>query len=152
MLSISSWFKAINIEFKRVSVIDERVSTQEIMNELMNASCICLMGGDTKRQMDFINQYEIADVLRNHQGVIVGLSAGAINMARLGLVESHVLPHYNNYKNEYLENEIMPLTHNKVIYGLHDEAVIAHSDNNIFYYGDIFELKDGVVRQISSRK
>ena len=152
MQSISSWFKTINIEFKQVLVIDERVSKQDIKNELMNATCIYLMGGDTKRQMEFINQYEVDHILRNHEGIIVGLSAGAINMARLGLVESHVVPHYGNYKEEYIETEIMPLTYDKVLYGLNDNGVISHSTSEVLYYGDIFELKDGVARQISSGK
>lgn len=149
MQSISSWFKAINIDFKQVSVIDERASKQGIKNELMNASCIYLMGGDTKRQMAFINQYEIDHILRKYEGIIVGISAGAINMARLGLVETHVVPHYGNYNEESLKTQIMPLTYDKVLYGLNDNGVISHSANEVLYYGDIFELKDGAARQIS---
>lgn len=149
MHSISSWFKAIEIEFMEVSVLDERASKQDVEKELKGATCIYLMGGDTKRQMAFIIQNEIEETLRKHEGVIVGLSAGAINMAKLGLVESHVVPHFEKYQSDFVEKEIMPLTYDKIIYGLNDNAVIAHSDSGIVFDGDVFELKSGVMRQIS---
>lgn len=148
MHSISNWFKSINIEFKQSSVLDDRASKQDIHRELNEATCIYLMGGDTKRQMAFIQQNEIETCLLKHNGVLIGLSAGAINMAKLGLVESHVVPHFGNYQSDFVEKEIMPLTYDKIIYGLNDNAVIAHSDNGIVFAGDVFELKSGVMRQI----
>ena len=149
MQCISGWFRALNIEFKQIAVMDERLTKQEVMNEIVSASCIYLMGGNTKRQFEFIHQYELAEALKNFEGVVVGLSAGAINMAKLGLVDSYVIPHFGNYNKEYLEAEIMPRTYERIIYGLHDDGVIAHSDNNTFYAGEIFELKEGVVRPFS---
>lgn len=122
---------------------------QMSLGRMMKATCIYLMGGDTKRQMAFIIQNEIEETLRKHEGVIVGLSAGAINMAKLGLVESHVVPHFEKYQSDFVEKEIMPLTYDKIIYGLNDNAVIAHSDSGIVFDGDVFELKSGMMRQIS---
>lgn len=150
MAHVSNWFKAINIEFEQMTMLDHRVEAQDGIKALMNGACVYLMGGDTKSQMNFITQHGLADHLINHPGVIVGLSAGAINMARLGLVENHVVPHYDKRESDYIENEILPLTFEKVLYGLCENGVIAHSNNGVFYYGDIFELKNGVARQISN--
>ena len=63
--------------------------------------------------------------------------------------ESHVVPHFEKYQSDFVEKEIMPLTYDKIIYGLNDNAVIAHSDSGIVFDGDVFELKSGVIRQIS---
>lgn len=140
---ISTWFKDLGTDFNKVSVLDERMSMQEIRQELIHAPCIYLMGGDTKRQMDFMIENEIDQILREHNGLIIGLSAGAINIARLGLVDTHVLPHFYNYDQEVLETKIMPLTYDKVIYGMADNGLIAHSTSETNFLGDIYALKEG---------
>lgn len=146
---ISRWFKDIGIAFKQMAVIDGRLNAQEALALLKSASCIYLMGGDTKRQMAFLEQNGLIEYLKASQKVIIGLSAGAINMARMGLVETHVLPHYHTYSKERLERDILPLTFEKVIYALSENGVIAHENGKIAFMGEVYELKEGVIKQIS---
>ena len=71
--------------FERFAVIDERTSSEEGTRMLMAADCVFLMGGNPTAQMQFIRQRNLADPLRDFGGVLLGVSAGSINMARRAL-------------------------------------------------------------------
>lgn len=81
----TSWFEKIGSTFEQTSVIDHRKSPDEAVNLIKNASVIFLMGRTTLAQMAFILEYGLTEPLKYHNGVIIGLSAGAINMAKVSL-------------------------------------------------------------------
>ena len=79
-------FFAAGIEFAAVHVLDGRKSPEECAALIGNASAVFLMGGRTLLQYQFIMKNNLAGLLRGHGGVIMGLSAGAINMAEFALL------------------------------------------------------------------
>ena len=40
------------------------------------------MGGDPKKEMSYINEYDLAKILLDRDGITIGVSAGSINMAK----------------------------------------------------------------------
>ena len=94
-------------------------------------------------------------VINQHGGVIIGMSAGSINMAKtsictlacghykqeiyngLGCVDISVEPHFD--RNE-VSDELMELSKKYTIYGLCDDSFSVSEDNSIQLYGEVHKL------------
>ncbi len=63
-------------------VIDRRTSAADAVRLLRAADCVFLMGGDAARQMALIRDLGAAEELLSSHAVILGVSAGAMNMGR----------------------------------------------------------------------
>ena len=80
------WFKEHNISFDSVHIIDDSISDIAAKKIMAKSNIIFLNGGDTLKQMEGINKKNIRDVFKNNVKNIIGMSAGAINMAKTVLV------------------------------------------------------------------
>jgi dipeptidase E len=160
-----SKFHNAGIKFSNCCIVDDRMTKEESQQAVKNADVIWISGGDTPTQFKYLKECGLDKVLNNHNGVIIGMSAGAINMAKiaictftceqhqqkiyraLGLVDISVEPHFdcNNVTDELLE-----LSNDYCIYGLCDDAAIICKDGNVELLGDIFILDKHAVKQISS--
>ena len=47
-----------------------------------NAEVLWLAGGDTSTQFNYLESYGLISCIREHKGVIIGMSAGSINMCK----------------------------------------------------------------------
>lgn len=67
----------------------------------------------------------------------------------IGLVDISVEPHFtpNNFNDELIQ-----LSYKYSIYGLCDESVMIIREDEIYYYGDIYLLKDGEVTKIPTNE
>ena len=63
-------------------VIDDRTSAADAVKMVRAADCIFLMGGDITLQMALICDLGLVPELRASRAVILGVSAGAMNMGR----------------------------------------------------------------------
>lgn len=158
------WFEWIGISFKQKVVLDNRLTLRDMNDEINSASLIYLMGGTTDLQMKFILKNELVETLRKVQCLVMGLSAGAINMAEtsiltvtcehekqevyngIGLVDKSVEPHFSLEK---FSGELKELSCNHLIYGMCDESAIIIRDNKCDYYGDIYLLSDGKAEKVN---
>lgn len=150
-------FEDISIIFDKAYTIDGRRSLQEMQDIVKRSDVVWLAGGDSPAQMEYLKKYGLDHIIKNHNGVIIGMSAGAINLGKtsictissghniqmvysgLGCVNISVEPHF------CLENdcrEILELSKNNLIYGLCDESMIVCDDNKIEYYGKIFKIQN----------
>ncbi|MBP3840609.1 MAG: Type 1 glutamine amidotransferase-like domain-containing protein [Bacilli bacterium] len=133
--------KLSDISFNEYLVLDN--STIDDAEEYINkANMIFLSGGDTFVQNEFFNRINLKEKLLNYKGLIVGQSAGAINMAKdafnspeemeesepiffegLGLTDINVEPHFvldsSNFDEteRYQRNIILNESNNRDIYG-----------------------------------
>lgn len=115
------------------------------------------MGGQTKVQLEYLTTQALVPLIKQHNGVIIGLSAGAINMSKysvianpshppvsihngIGLVETTVVPHFGGISDEFIESMILPMALNEPIYGLYDDAVIVNENETIKHSGTIYKL------------
>lgn len=162
------WFSKIGIIFKCYRVVDNRMGKNEMNENIRNASVVFLMGGPTSIQFNFLKEYELIKVLREYQGCLLGLSAGAINMAKicictksggndkteiyegLNLVNISVKPHFDINDRKSIIDELLPISRRYKIYAMYDESTIVCRDNNYFFYGEIYLIYDGKFSRIDT--
>lgn len=130
---------------------------------IQNADVLWLAGGDTQNQFAYLSEYGLISLIRDFKGVVIGISAGAINMAKtaictltcrhrkqevyqgLGLVDYSVEPHFDPVN---ISSELLSLSEDYVIHGLCDEAVILCDEHRTIFVGDIYLLCKGIVHKI----
>lgn len=128
-----------------------------------NAEVLWLAGGDTSTQFNYLESYGLISCIREHKGVIIGMSVGSINMCKraictltcghnelkiyktLGLVEFSVEPHFDK---DNISQELLILSEEYPLYGLSDDSAVICADNNITYVGDIFLIDKGAVTSV----
>lgn len=148
-LSKSEKFKNIGINFEKSIVLDNSYSKKEIKEIIKNNELFFLYGGNPFKQIEFINKYNITELIKNKE--VIGLSAGSINMCKnaictkdedfakselykgMGLVDFSIEPHFNINNKEVLEDlkEYSKITN---IYALEDDAYIIIEDSKINFY------------------
>ena len=146
--------KISGISFNEYLVLDN--STIDNIDEYISkANMIFLSGGDTYIQNEFFKRINLKERLQNYNGLIVGQSAGAINMAEdvynspeemeesepiffkgLGLTNINVEPHFVLDSSEfdesemYQRNNILNESNNRIIYGQYNGSNIFIDDDN----------------------
>lgn len=162
------WFSKIGIIFKYYRIVDNRMSKNEMNESIRNASVVFLMGGPTPIQFNFLKEYELIKVLSEYQGCLLGLSAGAINMAKisictksggndkteiyegLNLVNISVKPHFDINDRKSIIDELLPISKRYEIYAMYDESAIVCRDNHYFFYGEIYLISDGKFSRVDT--
>lgn len=92
----NDWLTPAGLVFEKYYGIDTRMNKLAAQEAVKNASVILLTGGYTVPQMKFIKEYGLDTAIKESgAAVIMGLSAGAYNMAKkcVGVVD-------NNYESE----------------------------------------------------
>ena len=156
-------FESAGIHFAEAYAVDGRMSAAEAQKAVAEADVVWLSGGDTPAQLAYFQKYGLVKVLQEHEGVIIGMSAGSINMARtsictlscghskqeiysgLGCVDISVEPHFVR---ENVSDELIELSNDYIIYGLCDDALIVCSGEMIEFYGEVYKLSQGIVERI----
>lgn len=156
-------FEEADIHFEEAYVIDGRMSADEAQKRVAEADVIWLSGGDTPTQFGYFQKYSLDTVIKQHDGIIIGMSAGSINMAKtsictlscghfkqeiyngLACVDISVEPHF--IRNE-VSDELIDLSKKYTIYGLCDESFIVCSGETIEFYGEIYKLRQGNIEKV----
>ncbi len=156
-------FESIGIHFEEACVVDGRMSVEKAQSVVAEADVVWLSGGDTLTQFRYFQTYGLDKVLREHDGVIIGMSAGSINMAKtsictlscghskqeiyngLGCVNISVEPHFAR---ERVSDELLTLSEKYTIYGLCDDGLIVCFGENAEYYGEVYKLSRGAVEKV----
>lgn len=156
-------FKGAGIHFKEAYVIDGRMTADEAQKKIAEADVIWLSGGDTPTQFRYFQKYGLEKTIKQHSGVVIGMSAGSINMAKtsictlscghfkqkiyngLACVDISVEPHF--IRNE-VSDELIDLSEKHTIYGLCDESFIVCSGKTIEFYGEIYKLSHKIIERV----
>ena len=157
-------FQNIGIYFEKSYVVDGRMEKEVAKDIVRSADVVWLAGGDTPTEYQYLLKYELIDILREHSGVIIGMSAGSINLTKMaictlacghdkqemyegiGCVGFSVEPHFNVNK---VSKELLELSKQYIIYGLCDESLILCEGKTIIFLGEVYQIIDGTVKQIS---
>ena len=151
---------------------------EHIAEYIAKADCINLFGGHLPRANAFINELNLKELLKDYNGVIIGASGGAMNMADrvycipevegehtdksfnrildgLDLTNINVIPHYHLFEKlqftdgiKMLEDILLPDSKKIPMIALPDRSYIIQQDNNVEIFGEAYLLKDGEVTQI----
>lgn len=154
-------FKNNGIVFDKVHVIDDRITKEKAAKYIKEADIIWLAGGDTLKQIVNLKEYNLIPVLQNKEGLIIGMSAGSINMAKkvvlakdindnnpklaiydgIGLVNINIEPHLDSASEEHMK-DIYEASQFTTIYGLYDNSFIKIVDGKMDIYGIYFKYKN----------
>jgi len=159
------YFKKMKI--KEFNVIDYRATKYATIKHIENADIILFMSGIPLTQMNFIKEYEIDELINGFKGVLIGISAGAMNMAfevywlkdekrshpktkvynGLGLTDVVIDPHFDISDEARIKDFLKPKIE---ITGLPDESYIKIDKYGVkTTYGDSFIKNKKTVEKIS---
>lgn len=156
-------FSDCGITFDSVNVIDGRMTKETAQDMVRNSDVLWLAGGDTPTQFTYFESYGLIPCIREQKGVIIGMSAGSINMAKtaictltcdhnelkiyeaLGLVEFSVEPHFDK---DNITEELFVLSEKYPLYGICDDGAIVCTEDNTLHLGDVFMIDHRHVTQL----
>ena len=156
-----NWFQQAGILFGEYYVVDHRVSKEHAKSLIENASVVFLSGGDTFSQNNFLIEYDLKGAIKNCNGVIMGLSAGAMNMAEkvlsspsvydgVGMDDITISPHFTKDNREWIENVLFPQSKNMSIYALCDNSAIRVMNNTVQFLGEIYVVSNVSISRVES--
>lgn len=162
-----NWFRKVGIVFEKVDVLDNRKTARECAQLIKDASAIFLCGGTALLQIEFIRQNKLIPLLKRFDGVMMGMSAGAINMAEnsfysadddygqthiykgIGLADISVEPHFKADNITLLEKELLPFSDQIDIYAMCDDSAIIIDGDKRQYLGDIYRIRTGKIEKLN---
>lgn len=154
-------FNKAGINFKCEYLVDKRVSKEEAKELLSESNIVFLMGGDTYKEMQSINEYDIKEDIISRD-LIIGVSAGSLNQSKnviyldeyqdyklvkyegLGLVDFNIYPHLD-LKNEEFLKEIFTVSNDRPLIALPNESFIRCENDKIEYHGNYYKVRNGVM-------
>ena len=163
----TNWFRDAGIVFENVYVLDDRKTESECTEIIKNASAVFLCGGMTLLQIEFIQKYNLIPLLQQIGGVIMGMSAGAINMAvnsfcsayddsskthiyeGISLADISVEPHFSLENTALIEKDLIPFSEQIDIYAIYDDSAIVVCNDKRQYYGDIYLISKGKIEKVN---
>lgn len=154
---IISWFDNIGISFKENHLVS-------LDDELNDYDVIFLMGGNPIKQIEIINKINLKNLI-NKAKVVIGVSAGAINLSNeaiyyndysekieiydgIGLTDINVYPHFDINNKEFLE-EIKMVSKIKALIALPNESFIKLDDEQIEFCGDCYKVANDNIIEIN---
>ncbi len=177
---IKIYFKILVDTLKLSDIIFENnylltLNNKEKLEEYINnSSLIFLSGGITYTQHLLFEKLNLRELLEGYNGLIIGQSAGSINLAAdvysspesieeehiyfkgLGLTDINIEPHFKlntdtfDSLQMYQRNHILKESYNRNIYGMPDGSYILIKCNDIYVYGEAYLIKCGKINLINS--
>ena len=146
-----------NMPFKNYYVIDNRTTATEAKCLVQSASCIFLMGGHATKQMQLMHEKGIYDEIRRSDAVILGVSAGSMNMGKhtvdiyesltpyegLGFADITIKAHYP--PEDSLLQKLKQLSMTLPVCAMTDESAIFINKENIIQIGQIYQIIKGEI-------
>jgi peptidase E len=142
--------------FSRFSVIDRRTDPDEAGRMIREASCIFLMGGNATLQMRLIHDKLIYDALHESSAVVLGVSAGSMNMGKtavdiweslvpyegLGFADVTMIGHFSYDDTERLRL-MKEISMERPICAMEDESAIFFGNGKADIIGIIHRIDRG---------
>lgn len=163
--SMYNMFSEHGLHFLSHSVIDNRMETSEAVQMIREASCIFLMGGHPESQLQFIRSKGLDTAIRaNTNAAILGVSAGAINMAKrslgtteflapydgLGLGDITIKPHFQ-LGDQQVVSSLLQISMELPIFAMEDYSAIFVADSTISFIGKIYCVNKGRIWYLSRK-
>ena len=152
---------------------------KEKADALCSYDFVILGGGHVPTENAFFESIELRERFRDFQGIVMGISAGTMNCARivyaqpempgeatdpdferfipgLALTEYNILPHYNAVKYDILddmrliEDIAFADSFGHTFYALTDGSYLLQTEESAEIRGEAYMIRDGQIRQISA--
>lgn len=160
------------IKFKEIFVVDDR-NAKNASEILSKADLIYLRGGKILCQAKFLKKIGFEKVLKNYEGLVIGVSAGAMNLCDyvcnfpeetgdlgqkqivkgLGYFDELLVPHCDGTRYQMQVEEgfdvfkgyILPFSHKHDLLVIPNDSYIVLDKNGAKTYGDCYLLRKGEV-------
>lgn len=157
-----SMFEEIGVFFENAFCVDGRMTSEQAQKVIKTSNVIWLSGGDTPKQFEYFKKYGIDKTIKNHSGIIIGMSAGSINLAKtsvcsltsghyvhevyegLGCVDISIEPHFSLDKTD----EDLSLSEKYKLFGVTDESAIIVSDGVMKICGNVYLIENRVITKV----
>ncbi len=153
-----------NMSFAQHYVIDNRTKENDAINLIREASCIFLMGGNATLQFKFMCDKGILDEIRRSSAVILGVSAGAMNMGKntvdiyesiipyegLGFADITIKAHYP-FEDEKLLQSLKAVSMKLPVCLMTDESAIFVKKENVMKIGEIYRMINGDIIPLTQK-
>ena len=151
-------FNDININFNSIYLIDNRIDSNKSKELIKKSDIIFLMGGDPKKEMDSIIEYDLVSDIKTKEGIIIGVSAGSMNQITnviykdeidnnilikykgLGFFNTNIYPHVDINNKEYLQ-EIFEVSKYGKILCLPNSSFIRIENNKVDIIGEYYYIE-----------
>ncbi|WP_271852589.1 Type 1 glutamine amidotransferase-like domain-containing protein [Planococcus maritimus] len=164
-----SWLDHAGIAFADYHLINYRVEKDAAHALIQHASVIFLLGGDTLKQNEFLMAYGLPECIRKTNAVVIGASAGAINMAAkwlgskrfgysvekdtiyngIGLGNFSILSHFDLENNMALvQNELSSLSEEMKVYASNKDCALRIKADKIDVFGDMYVLSHSKMQKL----
>ena len=159
-----------------MDICDSR-NGKEKADELPGYDFVILGGGHVPTENAFFRSIGLAEGFNGFDGIVMGISAGTMNCARivyaqpempgeaidpvyerfipgLGLTEYNILPHYNAVKNDIIdgmrliEDIAFADSAGHTFYALTDGSYLLQTEDRYEIRGEAYMIRDGEIRQI----
>lgn len=172
--------------FANAGFMMERLDTLDSRNEGLTAKLVqesnllILFGGHVPTQNHFFKKICLRELLKNYEGVVIGISAGSMNSADtvyaqpekegeavhpayrrfltgLNVTKTNLLPHYQEIKDDVLdglrvfEDIAYVDSIGKTFYAIPDGSYLLIDMGKEELHGEAYMVRDGAMRQISAR-
>ncbi len=155
-------FEECNIPFARHCVIDHRMDACHATRLIRESSCVFLMGGHPGLQLQLLRDTGLDAAICDTDAAVLGVSAGAINMAKrsldtkespipydgLGLADITVKPHFQ-LENQQVLSTLLKISMELPICAMEDDSAIFVTGDRISYTGQIHWLNKGKICPLS---
>lgn len=164
-----SWLDQVGIMFDEYHLINYRVKKEDAHTLIQNASVIFMLGGNTIKQNEFLMEYELSDLIKKSRAIVMGASAGAINMSAkwlcsknfgykveissvydgIGLDDFSVLSHFDLENNIALvQDELSPLSEEMNIYVSNKDCAVRVKGEKIDILGNVYLISHSEIQKL----
>ena len=164
-----SWLNQADIVFDEYHLIDDRVQKEEARKLIQNASVIFLLGGNSVEQNGLLMEYDLSKLIKKSSAVVMGTSAGAINMSAkwlcskytgftgetssicdgIGLDDFSVLSHFDLENNiEQIHGELTSLSEEMNVYASNKDCAVRVKGDKIDILGDVYLISHAKIQKL----
>lgn len=164
-----SWLDQANIIFDEYHLIDYGIQKEVAQKLIQNASVIFLLGGNTIEQNGLLVEYKLSDLIKKSKAVIMGTSAGAINMSNkwlcskatgykcdinsiyngIGLDNFSILSHFDLENNiKQIQDELSPLSEKMNVYVSNKDCAVRVKGDKIDILGDVYLMSHSKIHKL----
>ena len=154
----------IGLAFAVKQVIDRRTGAEEAVKLVREADCIWLMGGEPTRQLRLIRDLGLDTELHKSKAVILGVSAGSMNLGRtvayiwddpyfyeaLGLTNITIKAHYE--EGEWFVPRLLEMAKTHPIVAMEDMSAIFVKGDDVWKVGEMHLIDKGEIGPITDEK
>lgn len=168
-ISEKSWLDEAGISFEHYNTIDYKTG-KEISHQLIgDASVIFLLGGSVIEQNDLLRTYDLFEIIKTSNAIVLGASAGAINMSKkwlfsnytgnnagqhslhhgVGFDDFSVLSHFDLENNlGHIQDELSPLLEEMTVYASNKDCAIRVQSGRIDIVGQVNMVTTEEIKQL----